>query len=373
MERLDSLSFSHLLALLDVTTAARLGAASRHLRQAVSSDRALWNRLCREHFGVADDGSHELYLEQCRSFGRYRSVGFGALVRAFSALQAAFADAGCGQVLLPGASEEELNDLERKIGYRLPLAARASLRLHNGQRPVTKASHAALGWYSFYDAMCALVLLGTSQVSVADGGGVAVAVAAGTEQCALVVHYDGEVSWNNTFLAAPSWSCYISNLAEYIRVKALTVTRERGLNLFPRSGVPTQITRGIGVSCSPLFVPARSSPEHGVYTFTYSIRIFGTPQLAFRARLLSREWRINASGAENEPEIVRGPGVVGLHPVASAGSDFNYESVCQCLQRRGWMEGHFVFKIEGSGEELIVPVPRFELNAPALSKHFVNQ
>jgi uncharacterized protein affecting Mg2+/Co2+ transport len=83
-----------------------------------------------------------------------------------------------------------------------------------------------------------------------------------------------------------------------------------------------------------------------------------------KCQLVSREWRIQRHGAEEE--VVRGPGVIGQYPVVQENSQFVYES-CNIFEdeQEGSMEGSFRFKLlDGTNEEFDVQIPKFVFRPP---------
>lgn len=120
-------------------------------------------------------------------------------------------------------------------------------------------------------------------------------------------------------------------------------------------------TRGITVTVRPTYVPERSRP--GIWFFAYRIRIANGSQQ--RVRLQSRHWII--TDADGHVEQVRGPGVVGEHPVLNPGEHYDYTSFCPLATPFGTMEGSYQM-IDDAGETFDVRIARFEL-APPMPVH----
>ncbi len=120
-------------------------------------------------------------------------------------------------------------------------------------------------------------------------------------------------------------------------------------------------TRGITVLVRPAFVPERSGPEQ--WFFAYRIRIANGG--SERVQLQSRHWII--TDANGHVEEVRGPGVVGEHPVLDPGEHFEYTSFCPLPTPFGTMEGSFQM-INAANETFDVQIAPFEL-APPMSVH----
>lgn len=114
----------------------------------------------------------------------------------------------------------------------------------------------------------------------------------------------------------------------------------------------------MSVQVEPRYLPDQSSPEDRIYTFSYTITVTNTAQVA--AQLIARHWLINdASGHAQE---VRGLGVIGQQPLLSPGESFRYTSGCRLQSASGTMHGSF-FVVTEHGERFDVPVPMFVLEA----------
>ncbi len=96
-------------------------------------------------------------------------------------------------------------------------------------------------------------------------------------------------------------------------------------------------TRGIRIQVTTSYFKERSSPEKGLYLFTYKIRITNTGDET--AQLISRTWIITDS--EGRVEEVKGPGVVGEQPVLAPGESFEYRSYCPLRTPVGTMQGSY--------------------------------
>lgn len=120
-------------------------------------------------------------------------------------------------------------------------------------------------------------------------------------------------------------------------------------------------TRGITVIVRPSFVPEQSGP--GRWFFAYRIRILN--EGSERVQLQSRHWTI--TDANGQVEEVRGPGVVGEHPILDPGDHFDYTSFCPLPTPFGTMEGTYQM-INGANEHFDVRIAPFEL-APPMSVH----
>jgi ApaG protein len=118
-------------------------------------------------------------------------------------------------------------------------------------------------------------------------------------------------------------------------------------------------TRGIRVLVRPTFLPDRSDPAMGRFTWTYKVAIANLGDR--RVQLRRRHWVI-VDGDGNRHEV-EGEGVVGHQPDLAPGHRFEYASFCPLEYPWGTMEGEYTFEDE-HGEEFRVQVGRFFLVSP---------
>lgn len=118
-------------------------------------------------------------------------------------------------------------------------------------------------------------------------------------------------------------------------------------------------TQGIRVTVRPAFWRERSNLQHGIYAFTYTVRIENVGATA--ARLLRRHWIITDGTGEREE--VEGPGVVGEQPHLSPGESFEYTSWVPLPTPIGTMHGSFLMARD-DGEAFSAEVAEFVLTQP---------
>lgn len=118
---------------------------------------------------------------------------------------------------------------------------------------------------------------------------------------------------------------------------------------------------GIRVRVGAHYLPNQSSPDGNRFAYAYRVRIDNVGDSA--AQLVTREWII--IDADNERQVVRGPGVVGEQPSLQPGEKFEYMSGSTLPTEWGTMEGSFQF-IREDGEEFAASIGRFFLT-PAVA------
>jgi ApaG protein len=112
------------------------------------------------------------------------------------------------------------------------------------------------------------------------------------------------------------------------------------------------------VEVVPQFLQDQSSPDDGLYVFTYTITITNTGDVT--AQLISRTWNVN--DANGHTEKVKGLGVVGQQPLLKPGQAFEYTSGTRLRTPTGTMHGSF-FCVAEDGEKFDTDVPMFVLDA----------
>ena len=116
------------------------------------------------------------------------------------------------------------------------------------------------------------------------------------------------------------------------------------------------VTHGIRVEVRARYSAEHSEPHRNHWFFLYTVNIAndGTETV----QLLSRHWVI--TDATGKVEEVRGPGVVGEHPVLEPGESFEYTSGCPLATPFGSMHGSYQFSTR-RGEQVEAEIARFEL------------
>lgn len=112
------------------------------------------------------------------------------------------------------------------------------------------------------------------------------------------------------------------------------------------------------VKITPEYLPQQSSPEAGVFSFSYTVTISNTGDTA--AQLVSRHWHI--SDALGHTQEVKGLGVVGEQPLLRPGQSFQYHSGCQLRTPSGTMYGCYHCVAE-DGQTFSCDIPLFILEA----------
>ena len=114
------------------------------------------------------------------------------------------------------------------------------------------------------------------------------------------------------------------------------------------------------ISCEvlPLYLPEQSDPSSKVFTFSYTVTITNTGDIA--AQVISRTWNVN--DAQGITEKVKGLGVVGQQPFLKPGQSFEYTSGTRLRTPTGTMHGS-LFCVAEDGEKFDADVPMFVLDA----------
>ena len=116
------------------------------------------------------------------------------------------------------------------------------------------------------------------------------------------------------------------------------------------------------VAVLPNYLAEQSSPQQGMYVFSYTITISNVGEVP--AQLISRTWNVN--DANGHTERVKGLGVIGQQPLLKPGQSFEYTSGTRLRTPTGTMHGSF-FCVAEDGEKFEVDVPMFVLDALSAS------
>ena len=112
----------------------------------------------------------------------------------------------------------------------------------------------------------------------------------------------------------------------------------------------------------PNYLAEQSSPQQGLYVFSYTITISNVGEVP--AQLISRTGNVN--DANGHTERVKGLGVIGQQPLLKPGQSFEYTSGTRLRTPTGTMHGSF-FCVAEDGEKFDVDVPMFVLDALSAS------
>lgn len=121
----------------------------------------------------------------------------------------------------------------------------------------------------------------------------------------------------------------------------------------------SETTHGIAITVRPIFLEEQSSPDENYFVWAYNVRIENRGEMTLK--LESRYWRI--TDARGRIQEVRGPGVVGEHPVLEPGDSFEYTSGTPLPTPSGFMVGSYQM-VDKSGATFDVAIPAFSLDSP---------
>jgi ApaG protein len=122
----------------------------------------------------------------------------------------------------------------------------------------------------------------------------------------------------------------------------------------------TKTTQGIKITAVPQFLEDQSEPKGNRFVWAYTI--YMENQGTQTVRLLNRYWHI--TDGKGRSQEVRGPGVVGEHPILKPGQAFRYTSGVPLPTPSGIMVGEYEMIVPETGETILVAVPAFALESP---------
>jgi ApaG protein len=118
-------------------------------------------------------------------------------------------------------------------------------------------------------------------------------------------------------------------------------------------------TRDIVVRVFPVYAAEESSPDQGLYLWSYTVEIENHG--ADIVTLIARRWSI--TDAFNRVNDVEGSGVVGEQPELKPREAFRYISNCPLPTPSGAMKGSYQM-VTDQGEMFEVEIPEFSLHLP---------
>jgi len=124
------------------------------------------------------------------------------------------------------------------------------------------------------------------------------------------------------------------------------------------------VTRNIRVHVQTEYAAANSNPRQNQWSFLYHIRLSNEGHET--VQLISRHWIITY--AMGQIEEVRGPGVIGKHPVLEPGESFEYTSGCRLKTPFGSMRGTYQM-VTDKQEYFDIEIPMFTLTEPYETVH----
>lgn len=121
-------------------------------------------------------------------------------------------------------------------------------------------------------------------------------------------------------------------------------------------------TRDIVVRVFPVYAPEESSPEQGLYLWSYTVEIENHG--GETVTLIARRWTI--TDAFNRVNEVEGSGVVGEQPELRPREAFRYVSNCPLPTPSGAMRGSYQM-VTDEGDLFDIEIPEFSLHLPGAS------
>lgn len=122
----------------------------------------------------------------------------------------------------------------------------------------------------------------------------------------------------------------------------------------------SKISGGVKISVETFYQSEYSNPINSEFMFAYKITIENNND--FPVKLLRRHWHIyDSNGSVRE---VEGEGVVGIQPVVTPGTSYQYISGCNLRSEIGKMQGTYLLENLNNKKTFNVTIPAFEMLAP---------
>lgn len=288
------------------------------------------------------------------------------------------------KLFAPGATEQELDELEKKLTSPLPRDYRFFLTMHNGQIKPEKSDiekfphrYFFFGTYlSFYDVIDThSYLLSTKDIYCSEN----------QPGCKIIqINEDGNlqtfslcITGNNTISTGEMFHPITENTVISIGRNFTEWFTQFSIEMesFPIDGgfvkrycydpkcIMTTNNIQIKVCTALSNKVLHRYYSHNELLMIYHITISMDQSVpnSESAKLETRHWLIKNSKGEN---IVDGPGVVGKYPLMKPGEIFTYTSGNYVADNWATMEGHFTFKHLKNQHTFNVTVPQFQLMLP---------
>ncbi|XP_063802326.1 F-box only protein 3 [Pseudophryne corroboree] len=381
-----------ILSHLDFQDLLSCSLVNRRLHQLSSHD-PLWKRPCRQYWLVSDDKKAQksrswkaTFMEYYLDMGRYIHH-YAKLKVAWDALKEYLGE-HCPRMissLKAGVREEDLNDVEQRIGCKIPEDYRCSLRIHNGQKLVVPGLMGSMALSNHYRSEDLLDIdtaaggfqrrMGLKQclpitfcIHTGLSQYLALADAEGRHRNDIFYQCPDQTAHNpaalDMFITGTSYSQWFITYVEHVVSGDYPIIRDQ-IFRYEHDKDCVETTDDITVSVSTSFLPELSSIHPPHYFFTYRIKMEmaknALPEKA--CQLDSRYWKI--TNAKGNVEEVQGPGVVGDYPELKAGRTYEYTSCTTFSTTSGYMEGYYTFHRLGKRSEVFnVTIPRFHMRCP---------
>jgi TolB-like protein/class 3 adenylate cyclase len=168
-------------------------------------------------------------------------------------------------------------------------------------------------------------------------------------------------------IADPGGICVSERVREYAQDQLEILFEDAGEHQLKNIARPVRayhvripaFAHNIEVKVTPRFDDKRSLPASNYYFWAYSIEIVNHGSET--VQLMTRHWRI--TDALGRCQEIRGPGVVGEHPVLEPGRSYQYTSGVPLPTPSGFMVGTYRMATP-AGRHFDVDVPAFSLESP---------
>ncbi|XP_076904065.1 F-box protein SKIP16-like [Bidens hawaiensis] len=437
LEAIGGLALHTIISKLSPSEAAAVACANKRFNDCASDD-SLWSLYCSNELGL--NSPVDPIGNPCPNF----KAAYGAWRQAYGMYPwplvkrvknvwdriRAWLTANFPEVLptlRKGASEAELNELEKSLKVKLPLPTRVLYRFCDGQNPCCDIDESSetiagnlcglIGGYSYYHFLVNVYLLPlsviinetrdiTRRVKFTRPKYIVMAASYYTEKMFFLDCEVGQlyVGTKNLLRTREMMPCVPNELItsvhdsrnalqkdamllwleEHVRrlengiIKLREEENIRSISLFhEQPPVCSEATTcGVQVRASAVFIPEFSDlmDEARKYMFAYSIRMSLKPEGCFvhgmkfdSCQLYWRHWIIKSG--DDVVADPNGEGVIGQYPLLRPGQkEFVYESCTTCPASPGSIEGYFTFipgsLTESKGAPFEVEVPRFPLVLP---------
>lgn len=368
-----------ILSELDYKDLVRCSYVNKTLYDLCAYD-SLWMEHCKNHWIEYSCPTHvswkEHFINLYRDLGTYIKY-YRPLKNAWNQLMDLM-KTNCPSIFYsvkPGASEAELDAVEEKINFKLPLDLRCSYRIHNGQKLVSSGLMGNVFVSNHYRSALLLDIDTASE-------GLQTRRLKGCMPLTLCVHsgfcefisLSDENGFNHgsvfsptqnnfghhLFIAGENFMSWFTNYVSSLVRGSYTLKDGCVLRFYHEPDCNAK-TGSIEVLVSTCFVPELSTIKPPCFLHAYQITMQMDKDASKNdsCKLESRHWIIVDENGDEER--VDGSGVVGEYPVMRPGETFTWISCTTFKTTYGSMKGYFTMRNLMTGEQIDIDCPTFHM------------
>jgi len=376
----------HILSYLDCKDLIRCSQVCHKLKDLYNNN-SLWRRQTKVYWGLTECGSGVSWYDEFK--GMYADLGqymdmYMRVKNAWAHIKT-YMHTHCPHIydtIREGATEAQLDDLERKVGSELPRSMRCVYRIHDGQGALQEDSHGLFGGIENYNHRrfekmlsindivlvwrhCTKMLMRPSQFLP-----LSFCHFSHTIQYLLVgdhsvngltpgqIFYPSESHARDMFISGSDYVDWFCQYAQDLMEDKFPLV-EGSVLRFYHDPLSTATTQHLCISVATAFVPEMSRAGQHVHAYRVTLSMSESAPHRAACQLETRHWKIiDENGQE---ETVHGPGVIGEYPTIKPGTSWSYISCTHFKTLCGSMSGTYTMRNLTTGDTFEAVVPLFRM------------